>query len=73
MKTGSACSFRPLDSASSPAFALPDLCSASFRTDLRGGRLSPPGTRGSSTRECRQPGTPRGFSDDHVHGLLGNR
>ncbi|RLO22077.1 hypothetical protein EAG75_19075 [Pseudomonas protegens] len=42
MKTGSACSFRPQNSASSPAFALPDLCSASFRTDLCGGRLSPP-------------------------------
>ncbi|PNV98323.1 hypothetical protein C1633_11365 [Pseudomonas protegens] len=41
MKTGSACSFGPLDSASSPAFALPDLCSASFRTDLWRGRLSP--------------------------------
>ncbi|PZP09685.1 MAG: hypothetical protein DI621_04705 [Pseudomonas protegens] len=33
LKTGSECSFRFLNSASSPVFALPDLCSASFRTD----------------------------------------
>ncbi|MDT9641665.1 hypothetical protein F6S12_06410 [Pseudomonas sp. JV245A] len=33
-ETGSECSFRPLNSASSPVFALPDLRSASFGTKL---------------------------------------
>ncbi|AZE20378.1 hypothetical protein C4K09_5962 [Pseudomonas chlororaphis subsp. aureofaciens] len=38
LKTGSECSFRLLNSASSPVFALPDLRSPTFHTDPRPGR-----------------------------------